>query len=69
MTETGTIFVAVSITTLVGLVGLVWSRIEFSELRAEIRGIWSETTNIRERMARIETTLGLPSEPKKEKVS
>jgi hypothetical protein len=66
MTDTGALFAAVSIPTVVSLVGLVWSQINASEFRSELRAIWNEIILIRERLTRIETTLGLAPIAKQE---
>jgi hypothetical protein len=61
MTDTSTLFLAVSMPTVVSLIGIVWNRADMQafrlEFRSEINGIKSEITNIRERLASIETTL------------
>jgi hypothetical protein len=59
MTDTGALFAAVSIPTVVSLVGLVRNQINASEFRSELRAIWNEIILIRERLTRIETQMGL----------
>lgn len=52
------LFLAVSIPTLVGLIGLIMNRADYNTIRGELSKIREELTAIRERLVSVEIRLG-----------
>ena len=52
------LFLAVSIPTVVSLIGLLLNRADYNSIRSELTNIREELTAIRERLVSVETRLG-----------
>jgi hypothetical protein len=73
MTTTAQLFLAVSIPTLVSLVGLLFNRADMNALRTELTTFRLEMAEklgaINVRLAIIETKMGIPAPAEKEKTT